>query len=161
MVYMRTQSMANCGPKRNSCTRVDAKGSLPGCQGDSFNCTLAYSIRHITSLFHIFHFAMWGQFQLHFSWFPYLYMFSGNCLFPLYPCSVHGVCSQSSLAVRNENRDWGRSTMGTVSIVPKHSSTPHSSLFLVGIVFYLGCASSTSSVPYICNIGLFLFCQVQ
>ena len=40
-------------------------------------------------------------------------------------------CSQSSLAVRNENRDWGRSTMGTVSIVPKHSSTPHSSLFLL------------------------------
>ena len=31
---------------------VDARGSLPGCQaGDSFNCTLAYSIRHLLHVF--------------------------------------------------------------------------------------------------------------
>ena len=44
--FIRTECIANSGPERNSWRVVDARGSLPACQGDSFDCTLAHSIRH-------------------------------------------------------------------------------------------------------------------
>ena len=50
--FTHTECSANSGPKRNSWRAVDARGSLPGCQaGDSFNCTLAYSIHHLLHVF--------------------------------------------------------------------------------------------------------------
>ena len=44
--FILTECIANSGPERNSWRAVDARGSLPTCQGDSFNCTLAHSIHH-------------------------------------------------------------------------------------------------------------------